>query len=132
MGTRWRTLYSGRGRARHHSGISARENRTGTERAKKARDPRRNGCLIETETARCIVWRTINDTHDFTLRFFRFSMRNVSVFRYSIQNHSLFRGIDGIQYFSEIRKARTRAPDYPGFGNRSEERRVGKEVRFAC
>src|SRR5438128_11047526 len=63
MGTRWRTLYSGRGRARHHSGISARENRTGTERAKKARDPRRNGCLIETETARCIVWRTIYDTH---------------------------------------------------------------------
>ena len=35
-----------------------------------------------------------------------------------IQNQSLFRGLDGIQYFSEIRKARTRPPDYPGLGNR--------------
>src|SRR5712692_2851883 len=62
MGTRWRPLYSGRGRARHHSGISVCENRAGTERAKKARDPRRdflNGCSIETEAARCIVCGTI-------------------------------------------------------------------------
>src|SRR5204862_3167663 len=63
MGTRWRTLYSGRGRARHHSGIFVCENRTGMERAKKVRDLRRNGCLMETETVRCIVCRTIHDTH---------------------------------------------------------------------
>ena len=33
------------------------------ERAKKVRDLRRNGCLMETETVRCIVCRTIYDTH---------------------------------------------------------------------
>src|SRR5437870_2505690 len=56
-------VFRARGRARHHSGISACENRTGTERAKKKRDLRRNGCLMETETVRCIVCRTIYDTH---------------------------------------------------------------------
>src|SRR6266700_2929647 len=119
MGTRWRTLYSGRGRARHHSGIFVCENRTGMERAKKVRDLRRNGCLMETETVRCIVCLTIYDTHtEFHASVFPlFHERNVYVSRYSIQNHSLFRGIDGIQYFSEIRKARTRPPDYPGLGN---------------
>ena len=33
------------------------------ERAKKVRDLRRNGGLMETETVRCIVCRTIYDTH---------------------------------------------------------------------
>src|SRR6266478_1396730 len=42
------------GQARHHSGIFVCENRTGMERAKKARDLRRNGCLMETDTG---LWK---------------------------------------------------------------------------
>src|SRR5207237_7356742 len=118
MGTRWRSLYSGSGRARHHSGVFVCENRTGTERAKKARDLRRNGCLMETETVPCIVCRTIYDRHRISRSgFSAFPCETCSFSDIPIQNHSLFRGIDGIQYFSEIRKARTRPPDYPGLGN---------------
>src|SRR5205807_8164003 len=91
MGTRWRTLYSGSGRARHHSVIFVCENRTGMERAKNARNPRRNGGLMETETVPCIVCRTIYDTHtEFHASVFPlFHERNLYVSRYSIQEQSL-------------------------------------------
>src|SRR5437879_6070629 len=91
MDTRCRTLDEVSGRAQHHSGNSACENRTGTERAKKTRDLRRNGCLMETETVRCIVCRTIYDTHtEFHASVFPlFHERNVYVSRYSIQKQSL-------------------------------------------
>src|SRR5437879_13322061 len=90
MDTRCRTLDEVSGRAQHHSGNSACENRTGTERAKKKRDLRRNGCLMETETVRCIVCSPIYDTHtEFHASVFPiFYVRNVYVPRSSIQKQS--------------------------------------------
>src|ERR1700751_759943 len=64
-GMRWRFLYSGRGSARHHSGVSVCAGRAGAEKAMQATNAMRtflSDCLILDD----LFWRMFLDTWNAT------------------------------------------------------------------